>query len=83
MEILGLKMQYTKELPPQQKENVYIGVGAGDWKQRYFNHTLSLRNQKHANDTNETAPLRFGKSIKINKTPQSLHGQFKKLFRDI
>ena len=56
MEILGLKMQYTKELSPPQNENVYIGVAAGDWKQRYFNHTVSVRNQKPANDANDTAP---------------------------
>ena len=23
----------------------------GDWKQRYYNHTMSFRNQKHKNDT--------------------------------
>ena len=28
----------------KSKENVYIGVAEGDWKQRYYNHTISLRN---------------------------------------
>ena len=28
-----------------------IGVAEGDWKKRYYNHTMSFRNQKHENDT--------------------------------
>ena len=30
---------------------VYIGIAEGDWKQRYYNHTLSFRNQKRKNNT--------------------------------
>ena len=33
------------------KEHVYIGVAEDDWKQRYYNHTMSFRNQRHKNDT--------------------------------
>ena len=32
-------------------EHVYIGITEGDWKQRYYNHIMSFRNQKHKNDT--------------------------------
>ena len=38
----------TTEKP---QEHVYIGVAEGDWKQHYYNHTMSLRNQKRKNDT--------------------------------
>ena len=34
----------------ESKEHVYIGVAEGDWKQRYYNHTMSFRNQKRKND---------------------------------
>ena len=33
------------------EEHVYIGAAEGDWKQRYYNYTMSFRNQKHKNDT--------------------------------
>lgn len=32
------------------KEHVYIGVAEGGWKQRYYNHTMSLRNHSYKND---------------------------------
>ena len=35
----------------KSKEHVYIGVTEDGWKQRYYNHTMSFRNQKHKNDT--------------------------------
>ena len=35
----------------KSKEHVHIGVAEGDWKQRYDNHTMSFRNQKHKRDT--------------------------------
>ena len=35
----------------KSKEHVYIGVAEGYWKQCYYNHTMSFRNQKHKNDT--------------------------------
>ena len=35
----------------KSKEPVYIGVAEGDWKQRYYNHTMSFRNQKRKSDT--------------------------------
>ena len=34
----------------KSKEYVYIGVAEGDWKQRYYNETMSLTNQRHKND---------------------------------
>ena len=33
------------------KEHVYVGVAEGNWKQRYNNHTMLFRNQRHKNDT--------------------------------
>ena len=32
------------------KEHVYTGIAEGDWKQRYYNHTISFRNQRYKND---------------------------------
>ena len=59
----------------KSKENVYIDVVEGDWKQRYYNHNMSFRNQKHGNDT---ALLTFLWELKKSKQkkPLSLHGQF-------
>ena len=34
----------------KSKEHVYIGVAEGDCKQRYYNYTMSFRNQKRKND---------------------------------
>ena len=33
------------------KEQVYIGDAEGDWRQRYYNHTMSFKNQKRKNET--------------------------------
>ena len=30
--------------------NVFIDIAEGDWKQQYYNHTLSFRNQIYKND---------------------------------
>ena len=35
----------------KSKEYVYIGVAQGDYKQRYYNHTMSFRNQRYKKDT--------------------------------
>ena len=35
----------------KSNKHVYIGVADGDWKQRYYNHTMSFRNQKQKNYT--------------------------------
>ena len=34
----------------KSKEHVYIDVTEGDWKQSYYNHTISFRKQRHKND---------------------------------
>ena len=29
----------------------YLGLAEGAWKQQYYDHTKSLRNERHKNDT--------------------------------
>ena len=35
----------------KSKEHVYIGVAESDWKQHYYNHTMSFENQERKTDT--------------------------------
>ena len=58
----------------KSKELVYIGVAKGDWKQHYYNHTMSFRNQKHKSDT--AFQFFYGSLRNQQKKPLSLHGQF-------
>lgn len=32
------------------KQQAYLGLAEGEWKQQYYNHTKSFRNAKHKND---------------------------------
>ena len=42
---------YKAEVTTDQSLKIYFGASEGEFKSRYNNHTLSFRNEHHANDT--------------------------------
>ena len=42
---------YKAEVTTDQSLKIYFGASQGEFKSRYNNHTLSFRNEHHANDT--------------------------------
>ena len=58
---------YAKE---KSKEQVYIGAAEGDWKQLYYNHTMSFRNQRCKKDATLLAFLWVVKKSTTKEIPK-------------
>ena len=51
------------------KQGAYLGLAEGEWKQRYYNHTQSLRNKRHKNDTSLSSYIWESKNKKSEIVP--------------
>ena len=51
------------------KQGAYLGLAEGEWKQRYYNHTQSLRNKSHKNDTSLSSYIWESKNKKSEIVP--------------